>query len=110
MRLRRAAPDIYVLGPVNTCFAPALLHEKRGGKARNAGHSRPMTKLCNAAPVFFRAQPKGMGWISFRPSLLAAYRGSLCRAAHAWCWTKSIAIAGAKQVLTGPKFHYRKLA
>ena len=43
------------LGPVNTYFALALLREKCAGKARSAGHSRPMAKLCNAAPAFFRA-------------------------------------------------------
>jgi hypothetical protein len=37
---------------------PALLHEKGEGKARSAGHSGLMTKLCNAAPVFFVRNPK----------------------------------------------------
>ena len=46
------------LGPVNIYFAPALLHEKDGGKARSAGHSGSMAKLCNTAPAFFVRNPK----------------------------------------------------
>jgi hypothetical protein len=44
----------------------------------------------------FRAQPEGTGRISSSPSLLAAYGGPLRRAAHASCWTKSVAVAGVK--------------
>lgn len=55
------------LGPVNTYFAPALLHEKRAGKAPSVGHSRPMVKLCNAAPAFFMRNPEGRG--GFHPTL-----------------------------------------
>jgi hypothetical protein len=49
------------LGPVSPYFAPApaLLHKKCGGKARSAGHSGPMAKLCNAASAFFMRNPKG---------------------------------------------------
>ena len=68
------------LGPVNTCFATALLCEKCEGKAQSTGHSRPMAKLCNAAPAFFRAQPGGMGRILPSPSLLTAYKA--CSAAR----------------------------
>ena len=48
-----------MLGPVNIYFAPAFLHEKGRGKARSAGHSGPMAKLCNAAPALFVRNPKG---------------------------------------------------
>ena len=58
---------IIKLGPVNIYFAPALLPEKGGGKARSAGHSGPMAKLCNAAPAFFVRNPKGRD--GFRPAL-----------------------------------------
>ena len=87
---------IPILGRVNIYFAPAMLHEKGEGKARSAGHSGPMAKLCNAAPTFFVRNPKGWDGIRPVPSLLAAYRGPLCRAARASCWTKSVAVAGAK--------------
>jgi hypothetical protein len=66
--------DTSLLGPVNTYFAPALLREEREGKARSAGHSRPMAKLCNAAPRFFVRNPEGRDGISLDPSLLAACR------------------------------------
>jgi len=56
-----------MLGPVNTYFTPALLHEKCGGKARSAGHSGPMVKLCNAASAFFVRNPKGRD--GFHPAL-----------------------------------------
>ena len=52
---------VTILGSVNTCFALALLTKKREGKARSAGHSEPMAKLCSAASAFFRAQPRGTG-------------------------------------------------
>ncbi|KIO47878.1 hypothetical protein SQ11_14870 [Nitrosospira sp. NpAV] len=84
------------LGPVNTYFAPALLHKKRGGKARSAGHSMPMAKLRNAVSAFFGRNPKGRGRILSSPSLLAAYGGLLRCATHASSWMKSVPVAGAK--------------
>ena len=63
-----------MLGPINVYFAPRLL----------------------------RAQPERTGRISSSPSLLAAYETQLCRAARAPCWAKSVAVAGAKYMLTGP--------
>jgi hypothetical protein len=53
-----------------------------------------MAKLCNGIRVFC-AQPEGTGRISSSLSLLAAYGGLLRRAAHASCWMKSVAVAGA---------------
>ncbi|WP_176759941.1 MULTISPECIES: hypothetical protein [Nitrosospira] len=55
-----------------------------------------MAKLRNAASTFFVRNPKGTGRIPSSPSLLAAYGGLLRRAAHASCWMKSVAVAGAK--------------
>ncbi|MEP7073593.1 MAG: hypothetical protein ABI727_05360, partial [Nitrosospira sp.] len=59
--------EAFFLGPVNTYFAPALLHKRRGGKARSAGHSEPMAKLCNAVSAFFVRNPKGRD--GFHPAL-----------------------------------------
>ena len=91
-----------VLGPVNTCFALALLHKKREGKARSAGHSEPMAKLCNAAPAFFHAQPGGTGRNFTQPIVTRRLQSLLCCAARASFPPKSVTVAGAKQVLTGP--------
>ena len=72
-------------GPVNIYFAPAVLHEKGEGKARSAGHSGPMAKLCNAAPAFLVRNPKGRD--GFRPALRYSplTEAHSCRAARASC-------------------------
>jgi hypothetical protein len=88
--------DTSVLGPVNTYFAPALLREEREGKVRSAGHSRPMAKLCNAAPAFFRAQPGGTGPNFTRPIVACRLQGLLCCAARASFRLKSVMVVGVK--------------
>ena len=91
-----------MLGPVNTSFALALLHEKREGKARSVGHSEPMAKLCNAALAFFRAQPEGMGRNFTQLIVIRRLQSLLCCAARASFRLKSVTVASAKLVLTGP--------
>src|SRR6185437_9926885 len=67
------------LGPVNTCFAPALRNREGRGRGfnRNEARAARQSKLCKGRVT--------MGWVKFRP------RPSRLRN------------AGAKQVLTGPR-------
>ena len=62
-----------------------------------------MAKLCNAAPAFFRAQPGGTGRNFTQPIVTRRLQSLLCCAARASFRLKSVTVAGAKQVLTGPR-------
>src|SRR5690348_8431591 len=61
-----------------------------------------MAKLCNAAPAFFRAQPRGTGRNFTQPIVTRPLQRLLCRMARASFRLKSVIVASAKQVLTGP--------
>jgi 16S rRNA (guanine(966)-N(2))-methyltransferase RsmD len=63
-----------------------------------------MIKLCNAAPAFFRVQPGGTGRNFTQPIVTRRLQSLLCCAARASFRLKSVTVAGAKQVLTGPNF------
>src|SRR5690348_12064129 len=59
---------------------PALLYKKREGKARSAGHSEPMAKLCNAARASFVRNPKGRS--GFYPARCCSRLTEACSAAR----------------------------
>jgi hypothetical protein len=59
-----------------------------------------MAKLCNAARVFFRAQPGGTGRISPNPIVTHRLQSLLCCAPPASFRLKSATVVDAKQVLT----------
>ena len=61
-----------------------------------------MAKLCNAALAFFRAQPGGTGRNFTQPIVTRRLQSLLCCAARASFRLKSVTVAGAKLVLTGP--------
>jgi hypothetical protein len=61
-----------------------------------------MAKLCNAARVFFRAQPGGTGRNFTQSHRYSPLAELLCRAPPASFRLKSATVVGAKQVLTDP--------
>jgi hypothetical protein len=61
-----------------------------------------MAKLCNAARMFFRAQPAGAGRNFTQYIVTRRLQSLLCCAALASFRLKSATVVDAKQVLTGP--------
>ena len=61
-----------------------------------------MAKLYTVASAFFRAQPGGPGRNFTQPIVTRRLQSLLCCAARASFRLKSVTVAGAKQVLTGP--------
>jgi len=72
-------PNSGSLGPVNTYFAPALLHKKAKAR-REVQASKPMAKLRNAASTFFVHNPKGRD--GFHPALRYSPLTEACSAAR----------------------------